>query len=187
MSAFEFIFTANTIILALVMARLLEGMRDTFDRRRRYWIHYLWVVNRLLLVFGTLVMAFENRDRTGQDALFLLLVVVPSAALFLQVNALVTTQPREIASWKEHYWGVKKWFFGTNVFYLLSVFVLTTHFLLNDYGPAVTIPQRYAVPTIGIVLSIIGYNSTSERVHGLLAVVSILILAVGIVGLFALA
>ncbi|MBW2498909.1 MAG: hypothetical protein JRF61_16645 [Deltaproteobacteria bacterium] len=152
MSAFEFIFTANTIILALVIARLLESLRDSFDRRRRYWIHCLWVVNRIMVVFGSLLMAFAVRDRAGQDALDLLIIVTPAVVLFLQVNALVTSQPTTIESWKDHFWNVKKWFFGANVLYTLGIFVVASYGTIAG----LTIFQRYAAPTVGIALSTIG-------------------------------
>ena len=48
MSEFEFISVGVSIVLALSVARLLEGLRDSFDPSRRYWIHSLWLVNKLV-------------------------------------------------------------------------------------------------------------------------------------------
>jgi len=154
---------------------LLEGLRDTFDRSRRYWIHYLWVVHRLLVVFSTLVLSFGARDQTGQDAFFLLMVLIPPAAVFLQASALVTPQPGGIEDWKDHFWSVKKWFFGTNVLYVLGVFLLSTYGLAAELG----LIGRYAPPAIGLLLSIVGYRSTSERIHGLLAIVGLFNVVIG--------
>lgn len=183
MSEFEFIFTSVTILLALAIARLLEGLRDTFDRSRRYWIHYLWVVNRLIVVFATLLLAFGARDRSGQGVFFFLIVLTPPAAVFLQVNALVTSQAGAIEDWKDHFWSVKKWFFGSNMLYVLGIFLLATYGIAAELGPI----QRYSPPLIGLLLSIVGYRSSSERVQGVLAIVGIFNVAIGFVRIAALA
>lgn len=175
MSEFEFLFTGITIVLALAIARLLEGLRDTFDRRRRYWIHYLWVVNRLLFVFATLLGAFGARDRTGQDLFFFVMTLTPPAVVFLQANALVTPQPAAIEDWRDHYWSVKKWFFGSNMLLVLGIFGVSTYGMAAELGPI----QRYAPPVVGLVLSVVGYRSSSERVHGVLAVVGIFNVVIG--------
>ncbi len=170
MSAFEFIFTANTLILALVIARLLEGLRDAFDRRRRYWIHYLWVVNRIMVVYAALLMAFAVRDRTDLSAHDILIIITPTAILFLQINVLISSQPADIESWRDHFWRIKKWFFGANMLYILGVAFVTS----SAPGATLTIFERYAAVTLGLALSLVGYISSNERVHGLLVVVGVL-------------
>jgi hypothetical protein len=174
-SEFEVVLTSASIVVALAIARLLEGLRDTFDRKRRYWIHCLWVTNRLLLVFGSLLMSFEARGRVDPDAFLLLMVVIPPAIIFLQANALVTPQPGEVDDWRDHFWSVKKWFFGANMLYVLGVFLLSTYGLAAE----LEVVQRYTAPAIGMTLSIVGYRSSSERVHGVLAVVGILNVVAG--------
>ena len=178
MSSFEFIFTANTIILALVIARLLEGLRDTFDPHRRYWIHYLWVVNRIMLVLAALLMAFANRDRADHDALDLLIIITPSAVLFFQVNVLLTSHPAQIDSWRDHFWSVKKWFFGANLLYGLGISLYT-----SPQGLELTMFQRYSTLVVGLALTTVGYMSNSERVHALLVIVGILNVTVAVIRL----
>jgi hypothetical protein len=164
-SEFEIVFTGVTIILALAIARLLEGLRDVFDRTRRYWIHYLWVVNRLAFAVSFFWMGFSARVRSDHDFVSFLLIAASPVAIFLQANALVTPHPGMITDWKAHFWSIRRWLFGANM-----VLVLAMSASLIERGAALSVGV-YAPITVGCLISVVGYASTSERVHGFLAAV----------------
>ena len=170
MSEFEVVLTSYSLVVALVIARLLEGLRDSFSRDRRYWIHCAWVINRLLLVVAGLLISFQARNRVDADAFLLLIIIASPSIVFLQANALVTSQPHQIEDWKKHYWSVKGWFFGANVLYVVTVFLQSTYGLAAELDGI----RRYLPPAIGLTLSIVGVRSSSERIHGALAVVGLL-------------
>lgn len=174
MSDFEFIFSGITIVLALAVARLLEGLRDVFDRRRRFWIHYLWVVNRLLYTLAIFWAGFSARDRTGHTFLSFLALITPPAVVFIQANALITPQPSSVVDWKNHFWSIRRWFFAANMFLAVGVFAGITLSAGADASG-----YRYGPVAAGLLLSIVGFRSSSERVHGVLAVFATLSLATG--------
>ena len=99
MSEFEFLFTGISIVLALAIARLLEGLRDSFDPTRRFWIHYLWVVNRLMIALAIFWSLFDDRARTDMTFVSFLSLVTPPSILFLQASALVTAHPEKVSDW----------------------------------------------------------------------------------------
>jgi hypothetical protein len=173
-SEFEYTFTGVTIVLALAIARLLEGLRDTFDRDRRFWIHYLWVVNRLALALGLFWAAFDARDRADQDFVFFLTVAMPPAVMVLQANALVTPQAATIEDWKAHFWCVRRWFFGCHGFLAVALLLSSSSNAAEAMRPLLA---------IGLLVSVVGYMSSNERIHGLLAVIDLSIVAIGFAGL----
>jgi len=168
MSEFEFLFTGITIVLALAVARLLEGLRDTFDETRRFWIHSLWVVNRLMLALSFFWAQFDDRARTAISFFVFLGLVTPPAILFLQANALVTAQSGTVPSWSGQFWTIRRWFFGSNMILVLSSFLAYSY---NEGGDALP----YAALGAGLLLSIVGFVTANERVHGALAVIGVLI------------
>ena len=58
---------------------------------------------------------------------------------------------------------------------LLGVFLVSTYGLAAESGSI----QQYSPPPIGLVLAIVGDRSSSEKVHGVLAIVGILNVAIG--------
>ena len=168
MSEFEFLFTGITIVLALAVARLLEGLRDTFDPTRRFWIHSLWVVNRLMLALSFFWAQFDDRARTAMSFFVFLGLVTPPAIMFLQANALVTAQPGTVPSWSVQFWTIRRWFFGSNMILVASSFLA---FRYSGGGAA----MPYASFGAGLLLSVVGFVTANERVHGVLAVIGLLI------------
>ena len=169
MSEFEYFFTGISIVLALAVARLLEGLRDTFEPARRFWIHSLWVVDRMLVLLAVFWSLFDNRAQTNLTfAMFLGLASSP-AILFLQANALVTSRPDAVASWRDHFFGVRRWFFASNM--LLAV---TAHLVWLSIEPDEALQAPSLVYSLaGLLLSTVGYTNANERVHGILVVVSV--------------
>ena len=168
MSEFEFLFTGISIVLALAVARLLEGLRDSFDRTRRFWIHYLWVVNRLMVALAIFWSLFDDRARTDMSFVSFLSLVTPPAILFLQATALVTPHPGAVSDWNEHFWTVRRWFFGSNVLMVLGAPLVLAYNALTES------PLHYAPYAASFLLSIVGYSTSNARIHGVLAAVSIL-------------
>lgn len=47
MTFFEYITVAVSIVLALAVARSIDGLRSALESNRRYWVHFAWVVIKL--------------------------------------------------------------------------------------------------------------------------------------------
>ena len=52
-SLFEFVLTGFTLVLALVITRVLSGLRWVLAADRSYWVHSLYVANLLILTSPT--------------------------------------------------------------------------------------------------------------------------------------
>lgn len=174
MSEFEFLVSGTSIVVALSIAKLLEGLRDSFETGRRYWLHALWVVNKFvnaILIFWT---GFEYRLRTDYGFGDFLLLFAGPAILFLQAHTLVSAHPDAVHDWKTHFWSVRRWFFAANIVYILTL--LASLVRLN----AVAVSAVGLLPfAIVLGFSITGLVSQNERVHGAIAIVASCNLALG--------
>ena len=108
MTQFEFVGIGISLVIGLAIARLLEGVRDSFDPTRRYWLHSLWVVNKLLnaiLIFwaGWIYRGVESWNFVD----FLVLIAAPGI-VFLQAHALVTARPDAVTDWRSHFWSIRR-------------------------------------------------------------------------------
>lgn len=180
MTRFEFVGIGVSLVLGLAVARLLEGARDSFDPKRRYWIHALWVVTKLMnsaLVFWG---GWVYRDVESWNFVeFLILIAVPGI-IFPQAHALVTTHPHAVTDWRAPFWSIRRFFFVANVIQIVVNFV-TVYFISG-----VPFPSVEAAPlTMIFLLSVVGAASTSERVHAVVAVLAFLNLTLGFGVLFA--
>ena len=179
MSQFEYIGVGISIVIALSVARLLEGLHDSFDPTRRYWIHSLWVVNKLMNSALLFWSGWVYRGVEVWTFIDFLLVVSGPGVLFLQVHTLLTAHPEKVSDWSSHFWEVRRWFFSANV-------LLVALSALNLYVVSETMfPSPEAIP-LGIILlfSAAGIFSASERLHGVIAVVAFVNLGLGFGAIF---
>ena len=180
MTQFEFVGIGVSLVLGLAVARLLEGARDSFDPTRRYWIHALWVLTKLMNAALVFWGGWVYRDVDSWNfAEFLVLIAVPGI-IFLQAHALVTPHPHAVADWRAHFWSVRRFFFVANVIQIVINFV--TVYSVSD----VSFPSVEAVPlALILLLSVVGAASSNERVHAVVAVLAFLNLTLGFGVLFA--
>jgi len=179
MTQFEFIGVGVSLVVGLAIARLLEGVRDSFDPQRRFWIHSLWVVNKLMNATLLFWAGWIYREVESWNFIDFLALLVPPGIVFLQAHALVTANPHAITDWRAHYWSIRRFFFGANVVQILFNFVSV--YLISD----VSFPSPEAVPLALILcLSVVGALTESERAHAVIAVVAFMNLTLGFGSLF---
>jgi len=179
MILFEHVAVAFSMVLSFGVVRLLDGLRPALAPGRRYWVHAVWVVQKLLNYgfywWGFLVF----RDTLAWNAAsFLWILLVPSL-LFLQATALVTPNPGDVHSWREHFFGVRSWFFWADV--VLMLHSVITASLLR--GIPLVHPLR-ALQLVGLTISILGAASASPRLHATLAPVALAFQSFGLGSLF---
>ena len=169
MTHFEFVTVAVSMVYALSIARCLDAMPFAFDRDRRYWIHFTWLCVKLA---NPAVLWWSlwglNEAGTLPFSSFLALLIIPGT-LYLQVIALVTTNPSDITDWKTHYYARRMLFFGTNIF-LLFMLLLAGHFLYATPSP---IPIKLT-QILTIILSGIAMISQNEKLHACIAILAAL-------------
>ena len=86
----------------------------------------------------------------------------------------MTTAPNEIRDRNEHFYGIRRWFFGINL-------LLIGHALLSSWAimgmPVLDVSR---VPLVVVfVLNIVGVFSANPRLHGFLVVIALLTNLVG--------
>lgn len=174
MTQFELILTGYSILIALCVARLLDGVGPAFQRGRFYWVHALWIVNKLLNTTLYFWGVWVYRE-VGVWAFPEYLVIIAAPGLvYLQCNALVTTAPEQVTSWRERFYDIRPGFFAANLL-LVPLGLVSVHVVAEAPFPS---PMTYSFVLVG-GLSILGMLSRSPRVHGAIAVVSFLNLTLG--------
>jgi hypothetical protein len=149
---FEFITVAISIIYALSIARCLDALPASFESGRRYWVHSTWLCVKLV---NPAILWWSLWGLEGQEsfsfAAFLGLLVIAST-LYLQIIALVTTDPRAVPDWRSHYYAKRKLFFGANIALLLQL-ILAGQLLFEPPSPiAITLVQLVTVALSGFAM-----------------------------------
>lgn len=160
MSQFEFVMAAVSILMSFGVVRLLDGLRAALIPDRRYWVHSLWVINRLTAYVILWWGSWSVKDLENWNLFLFSLWLVPFGLLYLQATALVTTHPGEIQDWRSHFYEIRPWFFATNFFFMLTLFSSTTIF------GALPLVHPFSIPFLVMVMvSVVGYFSASHKVQ----------------------
>jgi hypothetical protein len=179
MNPFDHVAVAFSMVLSLGIVRLLDGLRPALAPGARYWVHTLWLFQKLLnhayywWVFGTL-----RETSTWNILSFLWVLLVPSL-LFLQSTALVTTAPADVPSWRAHFFGIRRWFFLADAALILHAGISASVIR----GLPLLHPLR-AVQGAGLTLSVLGAASASPRLHAVIAPLALLLQSLGLGTLF---
>lgn len=165
MSIFEFVLTGVTLVLALVVTRLLGGLRWALDRRRAYWVHSLLVL--VMLTLTTLIWwgLWYVRDTDWTYLSFAYNLLVGPGILYFATTVLVPDNPRRVRSWREHYYKVRQMFYGS---FAMVVVLLVLGSVLYAQTPLWHFTRLLQAMALGICA--IGYYSDQHRVHAALAV-----------------
>lgn len=169
MTLFEYISVAVSLVLSLCVVRLLDGLRFAATRKRRYWVHLLWVITKLLncAIFWWLLWA--ARDSAPWNFATFMWVLLFPGTLYLQCTALVTTTPGEILVWRDHFYSIRRWFFTMNLV-IVGYALLSSEIFLS--APLLD-PSRAPMAAL-LLLNVLGVFSASPRLHGLIAVIAFL-------------
>ena len=174
MTLFEYISVAFSIVLSLGAATLLGALRRVFAPNRRYWVHAGWVCITLFMHAVAWWSLWSFSAVKSWTFLTFLLVLLQPGVLFLVASLLVGDEPATTESWHGHYFRVRKWFFSARAVYMI-VFIAASWQVL---GIELTHPSRL-FGAAHIALSVLGFSTASERAHGLLVVLSALLLLAG--------
>jgi len=171
MSIFEFVLTGLTLVLALVVTRLLGGLRWVFDPQRRYWIHGLLVL--LMLVLTSLIWwgLWYARDVQWTYLSFAYNLLIGPSILYFTTSLLVPDNPRRVRSWRDHYYRIHRPFFGAFATLVIIMFLGSIFYTGTPLWHFTRIIQGVTLATC-----IAGFLSNRHQVHATIA--SILSIAV---------
>jgi len=137
MSHFEFNMIAVSMILAMGIGRILEGIVSALQPARRYWVHAGWLV----ILFSSMVMwwwtiwTFQGLE--WNLGMFLLYLAIP-VIWYLQVVALVSPSVSDTASCRVRFNEVRRWFMA-GYFVAVALLIVGSLWRPNvEYEPPVT-------------------------------------------------
>jgi hypothetical protein len=168
MTLFEYLAVSFSIVLSFALVRILSGISDVFRRSRVYWIHATWVTHKLLFLAYIWWIFWNYREVSWNFLSFLALLTSPSL-LYYQASTLIPAQPGSVASWREHFYAVRKQFFGAEIAASLLA-VMNTSFVL---GLPVVHPAR-ATQAIAFTIAIVAISTNRHAVHGVLVFLTLL-------------
>ena len=109
MDPFEYIVVLTSIVLGLAIARVIAGIGNIIQTRRRkrtYWVHIVWMVNLLLTI--TIVWWVAYRWRMQQQwTFFLFLWLLLTPTLLYLISALMfpdTDEAQLVTDWRKYYY-----------------------------------------------------------------------------------
>lgn len=165
MSIFEFVLTGFTIVLALVITRLLGGLRWALDPDRAYWVHAVLVISMLALTSLIWWGLWYSRDTAWSYLAFAYNLLIGPGILYFTATVLVPDNPRRIRSWRDHYYRYHQMFYGA---YAIMDILLFMGSLLFAETPLWHFTRVLQGATL--LLCIVGIFSRRHWVHGTLAV-----------------
>jgi hypothetical protein len=173
LTQFEFFAVAVSIILALGMSRLLDGVLPSLQSFRHYWVHFLWVIQKLINHIMWWWGTWAANSFEWNLAWFFWSLAGP-IVLYLQATALVTTAPNDIESWEEHFFSIRRWFFAGNI-------ALCVVLLLGRFATPINVLPSVTIGLIALAsIAVIGITTDNRRVHGFLVVLALSIQVLGL-------
>ena len=175
MSVVEFILFPVSILVGLAIARLLEGLYIVSESKERYWVHALWLCNKLGQVLlaiwvwrlgGSVGLAF------GENPTFvdMILTMAVPGLIFLQAIALLGHAPKSTQNWEEHFYANRTRFFVLNL-----VLISITGYNTIRFGGGSVIPYF-----ILFALNVLALVTDNRRVHGAIASFAAVVVTMGI-------
>jgi hypothetical protein len=150
-------------VLALALARLLEGLYVVSESPRRYWVHTVWLfvkIANVLLLLWNFRLAIDGEGALSESFFEFVLAMCGAGVLFLQAVALTGLHPSSDDDWDARFFSVRARFFLLNA-------------LLVAYGLLETLRANAVPQAIGfsivLLLSLIGASSSRRRVHAVIA------------------
>ena len=165
MSMFEFVLTGFTLVLALVITRVLAGLRWVFAVGRIYWVHAVFVV--ALLVATSLVwwsLWYQRNNSWTYLPFAFNLLVGPGIMYFLAV-LLIPDQPRRISNWRTYFYNIRRLLYGSLVLMILAAFIGA----LAINGMPLWHPAQF-IMAAALALAVTGWRARSHVTHSVLAV-----------------
>lgn len=166
MELFEYLTAAVSIVLALALVRLVEGLRPALAREGRYWVHWGWVIAKIVSCLMLWWSFWGLRGGVAWSFPKFVLVFAGPIILYMQISFLVPRDPAGIASWREYFRSIQRPFYLVNALFLAYLAIIPVVFV------AVPLPTpAFAVMASGCTLSLVAAFWDSPRVQEFIAVV----------------
>jgi len=177
MSQLEFLLVGVSMLIALVLAKLIEGFYQAIQGRL-WWVHTAWLLNRFvaaLLPLWGLSPSREVATVWEQDfntfASMILLMMNPLLML-LSAMLLVSDRPSRVTDWRAHYESIRR------PFLVLLIFIMSLNGIAAIRAET---PIPYAVYIFMIATAAAGLVWNSARVQAGVVIAHSAVLLLGVV------
>jgi hypothetical protein len=171
MTLFEYIAIAFSLVFSFTVVRLVGALPYVTRTDRIYWVHFAFLVTALLYVVNGFWAFWTYEAVTWTYARYVVALTHPVTLYFVSAT-LVPGEPAQVGSWRDHYFATRRRFFiGLGVLGLAATLTTTT---------LVSLPMLHSarLGEVGtLAVAAIGLASENPRVHGGLAVASLLSVA----------
>lgn len=163
MSQFEYISVAISLVLALGVTRLLEGLPNVVQGKKRYWVHGLWCLIIGINFAMTWWIFWNYRDIDVWNLGKFLAVLLYPALSYVVAATLMPSNASVDTDWREYFYQTKYTLFGVLAFAMTAqgvVVVMITSTPVFD-------PITYMI--VGFVgLYLIGFLSSNPKVQAII-------------------
>ena len=167
MTQFEYLAISLAILISIAVARMVSGLPHAFATERRYVLHYGWIVVWLWGLLMSWWGIWSYRDLDWTFIRFLMFLSPAGPVLFIAYT-LVPDNPERVASWQDHFHGIRRQLFGAGIlFYLL---LLANQSVLEGIP---IIDARRLVLLLLLIAALVGFISRSRRLQRVVLGVSV--------------
>ena len=181
MTLFEYLTAAVSIVLALAVVRLVEGLRPAFAPERRYWVHWGWVIGKIMSCLTFWWILWGVHGQVDWNFPYFAFVFIGPIIIYVQASILVP-QNSNVASWREYFLSVHRPFYVAQVLYLLHMVAIPR--LTNEGSIAASTPMAFIIVGFGMLASVVGAIFAGVRVQQGVALILFVFVALGGVILF---
>lgn len=175
-SLFEFVLTGFTLVLALVITRVLSGLRWVLAADRSYWVHSVYVANLLILTSLVWWGLWYQRDAAWSYLTFAYNLLIGPGIIYFLAVLLVPEVPRRITDWRAYFFSVRKLLYGALLGLVLAIFVGGQ---MISGTPLLHWTQGLVLA--GLALAVVGLWSDRHLVHAVLALIMAVLIVIAVV------
>ena len=177
MSHFEYISIAFALIYALVVGRLLFVLAPSLEEKRRYPIQIAWILVLFLVCILQWWVLWGVREVEWTALRFLWVLALP-CLLYVRAGILTGSDPREIDSYRDHFFSNRLSFFGAG--FANSILVGLAPWVLGG-TPWLSFAPGHPTSILLVTLSIAGLIFRQQRAHWVIVILSFALAALGFV------
>ena len=169
MSHFEYVSIAVALIYALVVGRLLTGLGPSIEERRRYPIQIAWILTLFLVCIFSWWQLWATREVEWTALRFLWILALP-CLLYIRAAILTGSDPREIDSFRDHFFSNRLSFFGMGV--VIAAYIVLSPWIYGDVPWLSFTPVHTTAIMLG-TLSIAGLVFRQQSAHWVIVLLSL--------------
>jgi hypothetical protein len=175
---FEYLTTANTLILSFAVLRVIACVPHALRPGRLYWVHVSWLSTAIAFCLIGFWGFWSYRELEWTLPLFIG-ALAPTTLMYMFTSLVAPSQPSAVASWRDYFFSVRIPLLGTGALYMGAVLISNQAlFGVSAFQLAALGPWTLLAICAG------GASSAKPQLHAvlafgppLLAVITILLLA----------